>query len=113
MCCKNFESLFANKIQSPKMLLNREFCMEKLLAREVLIFYSKFIKPTPNCKKSLLGFQTFEKKLVNLPESRVRTFGLSPLPMQNACSKTFLDIRFLFVNRLSKYLRCILGLKEC
>ena len=51
------------------MFLNKDFCMEKLLAREVTIFpekmksfniFLKFIKPTPNCKKSLPGAQTFE-----------------------------------------------------
>ena len=50
------------------MCLNRDFCMEKLLAREVTIFPEKkngkillkFIKQTPNCKKSLTGVQTFE-----------------------------------------------------
>ena len=53
------------------MFLNRIFCMEKFLAREVTIFPNKkknksfnillkFIKPTPNCKKSLPGVQTFE-----------------------------------------------------
>ena len=44
--------------------------MEKLLEREVTIFRKKLkvlkfikkkiIKPTPNCKKSLPGVQTFE-----------------------------------------------------
>ena len=33
--------------------------------------------------------------------------------MQNPYSNTFLDVNFLFVNRYSKYLRHILGLKEC
>ena len=36
----------------------------------------------------------------------------SPLPMQNPFSKTFLDIKFLFVNRFSKFWLHILGLKE-
>ena len=43
------------------MFLNRDFCKEKLSEREVIIFLEniksfnillKFIKPTPNCKKS-------------------------------------------------------------
>ena len=42
------------------MFLNRDFCMEKLLAREVTIFPEKKIKVTPNCKKSLPDVQTFE-----------------------------------------------------
>ena len=52
------------------MFLNRDFYMEKLLAREVTIFpekkievlkfYQKSIKTTPNCKKNLPGVQTFE-----------------------------------------------------
>ena len=44
------------------MFLNRDFCMEKLLAREVTVFSEKIKSPkillkihktTPNCKKSL------------------------------------------------------------
>ena len=51
------------------MFLNRDFCMEKLLVREVTIFPEKIksskillkiIKPTPNCQKSLPEVQTFE-----------------------------------------------------
>ena len=33
--------------------------------------------------------------------------------MQNPYSKVFLDMKFLFVNRFSKFLLHILGLKEC
>ena len=52
------------------MYLNRDFCMEKLLAREVTIFpekikvlkfYLKVIKPTQNYKKNLPGVQTLSK----------------------------------------------------
>ena len=52
------------------MCLNRDFCVEKLLAREVTIFpekkksftfYKKFIKPKLyGSKKSLPGVKTFE-----------------------------------------------------
>ena len=51
------------------MCLKRDFCMEKLLAREVIIFQEKntsskillkIHKPTPNYKKSLLWAQTLE-----------------------------------------------------
>ena len=58
------------KIKGSKMFLNRDFCMEKLSAREVTIFpkkkiknflfYQKCIKPTPDSKNSLLRDQTFE-----------------------------------------------------
>ena len=41
---------------------------------------------------------------------KLKMFGLSPLPMQNPFSKTFLDIKVLFVNRFSKILRHILGM---
>ena len=34
-----------------------------------------------------------------MPESKVK--DLSPLPMQNAYSKIFLDVNFLFENRFS------------
>ena len=34
-------------------------------------------------------------------KSKLKIFGLSPLPMQNPYSKTFLDIKLLFVNRFS------------
>ena len=34
-------------------------------------------------------------------------------PCKSPYSKTFLDIKFLFLNRFSKFLRHILGLKEC
>ena len=34
-------------------------------------------------------------------------------PCKNPYSKTFLDIKFLFVYWFSKFLRHILGLKEC
>ena len=48
------------------MFLNRDFCMEKLLGREVTIFpekikkAQKFIKTTLNYKENLPGVQTFE-----------------------------------------------------
>ena len=50
------------------MFLNKDFCMEKLLAREVTIFPEKIVgfnillkihKTNTNCKKSLPGIQTF------------------------------------------------------
>ena len=34
-------------------------------------------------------------------------------PCKNPSSKTLLGVNFLFVNRFSKFLRHILGLKEC
>ena len=43
---------------------------------------------------------------------KLKLFGLSPLSMQNPYSKAFLDVKYLFVNRFSKFLRHILGLKE-
>ena len=103
------------------MFLSRDFCMEKLLPREVtifpekikaLIFYWKCTKPTPNSKKSLSGVQTFDKSRQICQNPKLKMFGLSPLPMQNPYSKTFLDVKYLFVNRFSKFLRHILGLKE-
>ena len=51
------------------MFLNRDFCMEKLLGKEVIIFrkkwkiqkfYQKFIKTAPDCKKNSPGVQTVE-----------------------------------------------------
>ena len=102
------------KIKRPKMFLNMDFCMENLLAREVTIFpekkekkkdlrfYLKLIKPTPNCKKSLPGVQTFEKKFTNLPESKVKDFWIISLAYAKSLfKKTFLDIKVLFVNRFS------------
>ena len=51
-------------------------------------------------------------KSTHLPESKVKDIWIVPLPMQNAYLKTFLDVKFLFVNRFSRFLRHILGLKE-
>ena len=98
------------------MCLNRDFYMEKLLAREVTIFPEK----NKSCKILLKFHKTNTKllekltrgpnvwiKLINLSESKVKDV------MQNPYSKTFLDVKFLFVNRFSKFLRHILGLKEC
>ena len=52
------------------MFLNRDFRMAKIVSMgshyfpgkkiEVLIFYKKYTKPSPNCKKNLPGIQTFE-----------------------------------------------------
>ena len=72
------------------MFLNRDFCMEKLLAREVTIFRKKIknfnillkcIQPSPNSKTNLPVVQTFEcQKICQIPKLKI--FGLSPLPMQ-------------------------------
>ena len=104
------------------MCLTIDFCMEKLLAREVTIFPEK----NKNCKILLKIYKTntkLKEKLTRGPNVWIKLqicqnlkskmFGLSPLPMQNPYSKTFLDIKFLFVTRFSKCFRHILGLKEC
>ena len=41
MCCKKFENRFTNENLTSKNVLNRDFCMEKLLAMEVTIFSEK------------------------------------------------------------------------
>ena len=71
------------------------------------------MKPTPNCKKSLPEVQTFELSWQICQNLKLKTFRLSPLPMQNPYSKTFLNVKFLFVNQFSNFLRHILGLQEC
>ena len=43
-----------------------------------------------------------------LPELEVYDHRLSPLPMQNPNSKLILGIKYLFVNRFSKFLLHIL-----
>ena len=97
--------------------------MEKLLEREVIIFPEniksfnillKFIKPTPNCKKSLPGVQTFEKMRQICQDPKLKILDYLPsTAYAKSLFKTFLDIKVLFVNRFSKFLRHILGLKGC
>ena len=41
MCRKNFENRFTNKILTSKNVFDKDFCIEKLLAREVTIFPQK------------------------------------------------------------------------
>ena len=63
------------------MFLNRDFCMEKLLAREVPIFLEKIRsfnillkihKTTPNCKNSFFTRgPNIWIKLTNLPEFKI------------------------------------------
>ena len=98
------------KKKKSKNVFERDFCMEKLLAREVTIFPEKikvsifclkFIKPTPTCNKSLPGVQTFEFSRQICQNPKLNSFGLSPLSTQNPYSKTFLDTEFWFVNQFS------------
>ena len=69
MCHKKFENWFTNQNLTPKNVFEKGFLHGKMLAREVtvfqeklevLMFYLKLIKATPNYKKSLPGVQTFE-----------------------------------------------------
>ena len=79
------------------MFSNRDFCMEKLLAKgsyyflrkklKVLIFYYKLIKPIPNCKKNLPGVQMFEYSQQICQNPKLKIFGLSPLPIQKTLFK--------------------------
>ena len=62
MCRKNLEIGLQIKILRPKMCLNRDFCMEKLLAREVTIFLEK----TKSCKILLKIHKTNTKLLEKL-----------------------------------------------
>ena len=100
------------------MFLIRDFCMEKLLAREVTIYQEK-IKSSKILLKIHKTKTKLHEKLTRGPNVwicqnlKLKIFGLSPLSMQNPYSKTFVDIKFLFVNRFSIFLRHILGLKEC
>ena len=59
--------------------------MEKLLASEVVIFPEK--NKNFNILLKIMGPNVWIK-LSNLPESKVKDSGLSPLPMQNPYSKT-------------------------
>ena len=52
-------------------------------------------------------------KLTNLPESKVEDFWIISLAYAKSLFKSIFDIKFLFVNRFSKILWHILGLKEC
>ena len=111
MCHKHFENRFTNKQLTYKMFLNWNFHMEKFLAREATVFPEKnkslnillkFIQPTPHCKKSLPGFQTFEFSRQISQNPKLKSFGLSPLPMQNPYSKTFLHSEFFICKPIFK-----------
>ena len=117
-----------NTPQKPRKSVNKQksnaqkrFWIENLLAREttifaekiqVLIFYLKFIKPNPNGKKSLPRVQTFEFSRQICQNLKLKSFGLSPLPMQNPYSKTLPETEPLPANRPSKPLRHTSGPKE-
>ena len=102
------------------MFLNKDICMEKLLAREVTIFpekiksskfFSKIYKTNTKLQETLTRGPNVWIKLSNLPESK--DFWIISLAYAKSLFKNILDIKFLFVNRFSKFLWHILGLKEC
>ena len=93
------------------MFLNREFAQ----AREIIQKFStlesgkfvKFIKTFGH----LVSF-SYNLMLVLWTFNKILELA-NNFSMQNHYSKTFLDVKFLFVNWFSKFLLHILGLKEC
>ena len=80
------------------MFLNRDFCMEKLLAREVSIFLEKIKsskillkihRTNTKLQEKLTRGPNIWKKLTNLPESKVNRF-LDYLPC--LCKSLFKSI---------------------
>ena len=95
--------------------------MEKLLPREDTIFPEKIksfnillkmYKTDTKCVRKACQGSKRLNEVKNLPESKVKDFGLSPLPMHNPYSETFLGIKFVFVDRFSKCLWHNLGQKD-
>ena len=104
------------------MFLNMDFCMEKLFAREVTIFPEKIKsskillkihKTNTKLEEKLTRDPNIWIKLTDLPECEVKYFWIISLACAKSLFKNILDIKFLFVNRFSKFLQCMLGLKEC
>ena len=96
----------------PKMFLNRDFCMEKLFAREVTIFLGKIKSSKIVAKIHKTNTKLWDKltrgpnvwiKLTYLPESKVKDFWILSLIYAKSLFRNILDIKFLFVNWFSNF----------
>ena len=65
-----------------------------------------------NIKICLNEVQTLEQSHQICLNSKFKIFGLPPLHMQNTRSRSFLGVKFLFMNRCSKFLWQFLRLFE-
>ena len=83
MCRKKFENRFTNKNLTPKSVFELVFLHGQNVSKgshyflrkvKVLIFYLKFIKPTPDCKGPNIWINS-----TNLPESKVKDFWIISL----------------------------------
>ena len=109
-----------------KNYVQKCFWMEKLLSREVTIFSEKnktkkkrfnvllkIHKTQHQIVRKAYQWSKRLKKSTNSPESKVKDFWIISLAYAKSLFKNILDIKFLIVNRFSKFLQHILGLKEC
>ena len=87
------------------MFLNKDFCMKKLIPKEVTIFPEKnksfnfllkCIKSTPNRKESLPGVQMLDKVDKIFQNPKLKDFWILSLDYTKSLLKTFLKVKFLF-----------------